>query len=78
MRRYILTFLGSIYINQCNPVLINIFLHLDTVIAPLGTVMAGVRFDLFDGVLSIGLRANSFNFLTGTNFAIKIALTDSV
>lgn len=40
-------------------------INLDTVIAPLGNVVTGVRFALIDGVLSIGIRANRFDFLTG-------------
>lgn len=40
-------------------------INLDTVIAPLGRVVTGVRFGLVNEVLSIEIRANDFDFLTG-------------
>lgn len=43
----------------------NRFINLDTVIAPLGNIVTGVRFALIDGVLSIQTRVNGFNYETG-------------
>lgn len=40
-------------------------MNLDTVIAPVGTLVTGVRFKVIDGVLNIEIRATKFEFSTG-------------
>lgn len=42
--------------------------NLDSVIAPVGTVVTGVRFKAIDGVLNIEIRATKFEFSTGKLF----------
>ncbi len=43
-------------------------INLDTVLAPVGTVVTGIRFRAIDGVLNIEIRATKFEFSTGMLF----------
>lgn len=43
-------------------------INLDTVTAPAGTVITGVRFKVTEGVLNIEIRASKFEFSTGKLF----------
>lgn len=43
-------------------------INLDTVLAPAGTVITGVRFNLIGGVLNVAIRATRFEFSSGMLF----------
>lgn len=43
-------------------------INIDTIIAPVGSVVTGVRFTVIDGVLNLEIRATKFEFSTGRLF----------
>lgn len=43
----------------------NRVINLDTVTAPMGKILTGVRFGLINGIISLQIRANSFDYSTG-------------
>lgn len=40
-------------------------INLDTIVAPAGSTITGIRFNVFDGRLNLELRATKFNFNSG-------------